>query len=95
MAYVEEIVLTEASPDTGAELLDQLSFVLKVLGLDLAQRHPANAQVGCSRVSLGVVASIESRVVDVVGRRQWDKVGLSCVKCPSSSSGYCAVRGGL
>jgi hypothetical protein len=63
---VETHVLTKASPDTGAELLDQLSFLLKVLGLNFAQRHPAYAQVGRCRVSLGVVASIECRVVDVV-----------------------------
>jgi hypothetical protein len=40
---IETNVLTKASPDTSAELLDQLSFLLKVLGLDLAERHPADA----------------------------------------------------
>lgn len=68
MTGVKAHVLTKASPNAGAELLDQLSFLLKVLGLDLAQRYPAYAQVGCGRVSLGVVASIEGRVIDVVGR---------------------------
>jgi hypothetical protein len=92
---IETHVLTETSPDTCAELLDQLSFLLEVLGLDLAQRHPAYAQIGCCRVSFRVVASVESRVVNVVGSRQGDEVGLSRIECPSSGSCYRAVRGNL